>query len=119
MLLTNIAQQPLSQAAIDALHSVQLFADTHDQGWVTDRALGNWTWLEIALYDNESSNTPKLREGVELVWHSHKNDMGSKEFDWVSSYLLLDYSSGAATDDLYSFLVSCWREHTTCLVCSR
>ena len=83
----------MNQAAIDALQSVQLFADTHDQGHVDDRALGNWTWLEIALYDNESSEKPRVREGVELVWQSHKNDMGSKEYDWVSFSSILGIRS--------------------------
>jgi hypothetical protein len=73
----------LNQAAIEALQSVQLFADTHDQGWVGDRALGNWTWLEIALYENGTMDSPRTREGVELSWQSHKNDMGSKEYGWV------------------------------------
>ncbi|KAJ6011672.1 hypothetical protein N7451_003084 [Penicillium sp. IBT 35674x] len=67
--------------------SVQLFADTHDQGWVDDRALGNWTWLEVAIYENESSDYPRTREGVELVWMSHKNDMGSEQYDWVGNVI--------------------------------
>ncbi|CEJ54942.1 hypothetical protein PMG11_01228 [Penicillium brasilianum] len=75
---------PFSQAAVLALQSVQLFADTHDQGWVDDRALGNWTWLEVAIYENESSDSPRQREGVELVWLSHKNDMESSQYGWLS-----------------------------------
>ncbi|OJJ45838.1 hypothetical protein ASPZODRAFT_167556 [Penicilliopsis zonata CBS 506.65] len=75
---------PLSRSAILGLKSVQLFAETRDQGYVDDRALGNWTWLELAIYENEEADSPRVREGVQLVWTSHRNDMGSKEYDWLS-----------------------------------
>ncbi|BCR87184.1 uncharacterized protein ACHE_31171S [Aspergillus chevalieri] len=65
------------------LKAVQLFAETHDQYYVGDRALGNWTWLELAIYENASSDTPRVKEGVKLVWQSHKNIMGSNEFVWL------------------------------------
>jgi len=71
---------------IKYLKAVQLFAETHDQYYVGDRALGNWTWLELAIYENASSDTPRVKEGVKLVWQSHKNIMGSNEFVWVSVF---------------------------------
>lgn len=48
---------------IKYLQGVQLHTETHDQGYVTDRAQGNWTWLELAIYENESSDSPRGERG--------------------------------------------------------
>lgn len=72
---------------IKYLQGVQLHTETHDQGYVTDRAQGNWTWLELAIYENESSDSPRVKEDVELLWQSHRNSMGSEKFVWVCDYI--------------------------------
>ena len=51
----NLYYQSLNKHMIKHLQGVQLHTETHDQGYVTDRAQGNWTWLELAIYENESS----------------------------------------------------------------
>ena len=82
--------QSLNKHVIKYLQGVQLHTEIHDQGYVTDRAQGNWTWLELAIYENESSDSPRVKEDVKLLWQSHKNSMGSKEFVWVCYYVPRD-----------------------------
>ena len=66
---------------ISRLYSVQLFADSHDQGDASEPEQGNWTWFELVILDKEH----KLREkdGVKLVWKSHLNRFLTNEFGWV------------------------------------
>lgn len=55
--------------------------------WATERG---WS-LELAIYEDESSNSPRVKEGAKLEWQSHRNNMGSKEFEWVSASLETKY----------------------------
>jgi hypothetical protein len=50
---------------------------------VDDTSLGNWTWLELAIFEDESSDKPRTKDSVELVWLSHKNRFLTDEYGWV------------------------------------
>ncbi|KAF3388415.1 Phospholipase A I [Penicillium rolfsii] len=74
----------LNAATIKSFQSIQLFAETHDQGHVDDTSLGNWTWLELAIFEDESSDKPRTKDSVELVWLSHKNRFLTDEYGWMA-----------------------------------
>ncbi|KAF8522563.1 acyl transferase/acyl hydrolase/lysophospholipase [Hysterangium stoloniferum] len=75
--------EPLTSSTISRLKSLQLFAESRDQGYADVPSAGNWTWFEIAIYDNSSSTLPKRKDGVSLVWTSHYNRFLSNEFGWA------------------------------------
>lgn len=77
------SDKAINAATIKSFQSIQLFAETHDQGHADDTSLGNWTWLELAIFEDESSAKPRVKEGVELVWLSHKNRFLTDEYGWV------------------------------------
>ncbi|GAB7348910.1 hypothetical protein MBLNU459_g7600t1 [Dothideomycetes sp. NU459] len=74
---------PLDTATIGKIHAVQLLAETHDQGYYDAGDGGNWTWLEFALLSSKDSVTPRMKDGVELVWMSHYNRLCSKDYGWA------------------------------------
>ncbi|KAF3038623.1 hypothetical protein E8E12_003111 [Didymella heteroderae] len=51
---------------------------------------GNWTWFELAILENESSQEPKSLNGVELVWKSHRNRFQTTKFDWEKGHLFTE-----------------------------
>jgi hypothetical protein len=72
------------QQAIERLRSIQLLAQSHDQGFVDDPSAGNWTWFELAIFENASAQVPKVKDNVKFQWTSHHNRMSTEESDWVS-----------------------------------
>ncbi|KAL0258036.1 hypothetical protein SLS55_007207 [Diplodia seriata] len=79
-------KSPALQAkTIRMIRGLRLFADSHDQGWCSDRKAGNWTWLELAILPDESATSPKTAaSGLELVWTSHVNSLATKDYTWLS-----------------------------------
>ncbi|KAI1176857.1 acyl transferase/acyl hydrolase/lysophospholipase [Nemania sp. FL0916] len=71
---------PLQDSEIGHITSIQLIADSHDQGYVSHEFDGNWTWFELCIFDNASADSPAVRGGVILTWESHRTDMGSSKF---------------------------------------
>ncbi|KAF5650755.1 phospholipase [Fusarium sp. NRRL 52700] len=71
---------PLDGKTIQRLHSIQLITDSHDQGWCSDRASGNWTWFEISIFENADATEPRIKDVVQLTWESHKNELESNDF---------------------------------------
>ncbi|KAI7763831.1 hypothetical protein LZL87_014009 [Fusarium oxysporum] len=71
---------PLDVKIIQRLRSIQLITESHDQGWCSDRANGNWTWFEISILENVNATKPRVKDDVQLTWESHKNELESKEF---------------------------------------
>ncbi|CEI70806.1 hypothetical protein FVEN_g714 [Fusarium venenatum] len=65
----------LDARTIQRLHSLQLVADSHDQGWYDDRDLGNWTWFEVAIFENDSATDPRKKDDIILSWTSHRSKM--------------------------------------------
>ncbi|KAK0707393.1 acyl transferase/acyl hydrolase/lysophospholipase [Lasiosphaeris hirsuta] len=75
---------PLDAETIKKIHSVQLFAESHDQGWVSDANGGTWTWFELAIMENPLATVPKSKDGVTLAWSSHRNFLAEAEYDWIA-----------------------------------
>ncbi|KAJ4401643.1 hypothetical protein N0V91_007815 [Didymella pomorum] len=67
---------------IKHIRSIQLWAESRDQGANRERFYGNWTWFELAILENESSQEPKKVNDVEFVWKSHRNRFQATDFDW-------------------------------------
>ncbi|ATY62979.1 Di-copper centre-containing [Cordyceps militaris] len=75
---------PLTAQTIRMIRAVKLFAESHDQGSVGDLVSGNWTWFQLAIFENENSTTPKkMADGQELIATSHANKVGSTKFEWL------------------------------------
>ncbi|KAF4977237.1 hypothetical protein FZEAL_6220 [Fusarium zealandicum] len=74
--------QPLDTDTIQRIHSLKLVAESHDQGFTDDPLAGNWTWFEIVLLENKYSEEPRMKDGIQLVWVSHRNLFLSQEFGW-------------------------------------
>ncbi|KAI9930159.1 hypothetical protein AWENTII_003365 [Aspergillus wentii] len=62
----------LSQDIIKRIDSVQLIAKSNDQNYVTNPSVGNWTWFELAIFEQDADK-PKEKNGAQLVWMSHPN----------------------------------------------
>ena len=75
--------QPLGPTTIERLHSLQLNAESHDQGFCDVPSAGNWTWFELAIMENEYSDSPRVKDGIELTWISHLNRFCSDKYEWV------------------------------------
>lgn len=69
--------------SIEKLHSLQLITECHDQGYCSEPENGNWTWFELAIMENENATSPRIKNGIELIWISHINRFCTSEFDWV------------------------------------
>jgi hypothetical protein len=82
--------QPLDLAAIRKIKAVQLIAESHDQEFCDVPSAGNWTWLELAILEDDSAWEPRVQDGVQLVWKSHYNRFMSENYDWVR-YVLFTY----------------------------
>ena len=80
--------KPLNNDTIRKINSLQLFAETHDQGFVNEPLAGNWTWLELAIFENRLATLPREKEGVKLIWTSHLNRLGEAEYGWVRDLLV-------------------------------
>ncbi len=76
---------PLDPETIRRIRSVQLFAESHDQGFCDDPLAGTWTWFELAIMENEHASLPREKDGITLAWSSHKNHLKQGWFEWVSS----------------------------------
>ncbi|OAA53139.1 Di-copper centre-containing [Cordyceps fumosorosea ARSEF 2679] len=75
---------PLHGQTIRMIRGVKLYAESHDQGYVSDLTEGNWTWLQLAIFACETDTTPKKdSQGQELVMTSHSNKVNSRNFEWM------------------------------------
>ncbi|KAK6359101.1 hypothetical protein TWF696_000268 [Orbilia brochopaga] len=72
----------LHDDVIRRLNSIQLYAESHDQGFCDNEDLGNWTWFELGIYENEGARFPRTKDGITLIWRSHYNYFNSKEYGW-------------------------------------
>lgn len=77
---------------IRRIDGLQLVAESHDQGYADDESAGNWTWLEIAIFESEMATAPRVKDGVELVWIRHPNHFKQADYDWVLASVL-DHTS--------------------------
>ncbi|CAI4216176.1 unnamed protein product [Parascedosporium putredinis] len=74
---------PSEKELIQRIHSLQLIAKSHDQGYSDDEFSASWTWFEIAILKHKNSRHPRVKDGIELVWNSHRNALRSSEFTWA------------------------------------
>jgi hypothetical protein len=73
------SKQPLRGGLIERISGIQLFANSHDQGYASDPSAGNWTWFEIGIIKGKNSSD----KGRNLTWTSHFNRFLSSEYGWV------------------------------------
>jgi hypothetical protein len=70
--------QPVDRKFCFRVTQLQLATDSKDQGYVLDKKAGSWTWFELVILQDETSNEPKRsKDGKELVWRSHSNRLGN------------------------------------------
>ncbi|KAM5343873.1 hypothetical protein ACJ41O_012410 [Fusarium nematophilum] len=74
---------PLTAEAITRLHSLQLVAESHDQGYRSDLLSSSWSWFEIAIFRNRNSQGPREKDGIELVWESHRHLVSETNYAWA------------------------------------
>lgn len=43
--------EPMTQHLLDRLRRVQLITLSRDQGWVSDKKAGSWSWFELAIFE--------------------------------------------------------------------
>ncbi|RAQ63408.1 hypothetical protein COH20_008878 [Aspergillus flavus] len=72
----------LTDSFIDRLKTIQLFAKSMDQGYVSDVDAGTWTWFELVLLGNAHTKNPLIRDNVEYIWKSYFNPMATSEYPW-------------------------------------
>lgn len=66
------------------IRGIKLYTESHDQGFVDKEMDGNWTWVELAIFDNEQAPSPKRdHDGKEIVVVSHPNKVKSKQDEWL------------------------------------
>lgn len=70
---------------------MQLVAESHDQGYCDDPDAGNWTWFELAIMENDEAVSPRVKDGIELTWVSHKNRFTEGEYGWVRIILAIGF----------------------------
>ncbi|CAO2648169.1 Nn.00g090910.m01.CDS01 [Neocucurbitaria sp. VM-36] len=73
---------PLKANTIRRIDRLQLYAESHDQGFADNESGGNWTWFELAILEDEYSKAPRAKDGIELVWKSHRNRFLTDEYGW-------------------------------------
>ncbi|QMW26536.1 acyl transferase/acyl hydrolase/lysophospholipase [Aspergillus flavus] len=77
----------LTDSFIDRLKTIQLFAKSMDQRYVSDVDAGTWTWFELVLLGNAHTKNPLIRDNVEYIWKSHFNPMATSEYTWPGNFL--------------------------------
>ncbi|CZT06466.1 uncharacterized protein RAG0_12167 [Rhynchosporium agropyri] len=74
----------LDPTTIEELKSVQLVSECHDQGFCDVPENGVWGWFELCIIENDSAQTPRKKDGIELVWISHNNRLNKMNMaGWV------------------------------------
>lgn len=78
--------QPLTGDTIRRIAGVRLFAESHDQGYVGDRSQGNWTWFELAIFEDEEAVDPRSKEDLQLVEFYCENRFEKDDYDWLHGH---------------------------------
>ncbi|OGM46186.1 hypothetical protein ABOM_004865 [Aspergillus bombycis] len=73
---------PITASILRRIQFLQLFAESGDQGVVSDRDAGTWTWFELAILENEKTAEPMVKNNVQYVWKSHLNPMETWTCKW-------------------------------------
>jgi hypothetical protein len=92
---------------IQRLQSVQLFTESKDQDFCDDEALGTWTWFELAIMENADAKVPRVKDGIQLSWTSHKNVLNCGTYTWVRCQAPLGFPHGHSADAKHSLKEPC------------
>jgi hypothetical protein len=65
---------------VSKIEEVQLFTESHDQGYVEFQEAGSWSWFDIVILESSDATTPKVMNGRTLVWASHTNKIGDEHY---------------------------------------
>ncbi|KAJ6553081.1 acyl transferase/acyl hydrolase/lysophospholipase, partial [Mycena capillaripes] len=68
----------LDEVVVSKIEEVQLFTESHDQGYVEFQEAGSWSWFDIVILESSDATTPKVMNGRSLVWASHTNKIGDE-----------------------------------------
>ncbi|KAJ7668205.1 acyl transferase/acyl hydrolase/lysophospholipase [Mycena rosella] len=68
----------LDELVVSKIEEVQLFTESHHQGYVEFREAGSWSWFNIVILESSDATTPKVMDGRSLVWASHTNKIGDE-----------------------------------------
>lgn len=80
MFLCSRIFQAIDQHTVARIDELQLFTDSHDQGFVNFREAGSWSWFDIVILASPDATEPKIKNGRSLVWLSHSNELGEEDF---------------------------------------
>lgn len=72
---TWFKSQPVDQSFCYRVAQLQLWTDSRDQGWVSSPKAGSYSWFEVAIFEDENSTAPKMKDDRELSWRSHENSL--------------------------------------------
>ncbi|TFY65905.1 hypothetical protein EVG20_g5188 [Dentipellis fragilis] len=76
---------PFDAVALQRIAQIKLITLSRDQGWVSDRNAGNWSWFDVAVLrgdsETEDGQERELREidGEPAVWRSHENVLAGRD----------------------------------------
>ncbi|KAJ7241094.1 hypothetical protein C8J57DRAFT_1085343 [Mycena rebaudengoi] len=70
----------LDELVVSKIEEVQLFTESHDQGYVEFQEAGSWSWFDIVILESSDATTPKVMNGRTLVWASHTNKIGDEHY---------------------------------------
>lgn len=63
----------MDEDAISRIQEIRLCTTSRHQGSVSDPAAGSWSWFDIVILENPQASTPRVKDGITLVWKSHVN----------------------------------------------
>ncbi|KAF8595461.1 FabD/lysophospholipase-like protein [Ceratobasidium sp. AG-I] len=68
----------LDQSTISRLAQIQLFTESRDQCFVTDKESASYSWFDVVVLSAPGDQTPRIKDGLELAWRSHTNVVDSQ-----------------------------------------
>lgn len=73
--------KPVDQTFCYRVAQLQLSTDSCDQGHNDTDSLnpGGWSWFEIVILPDDSSDIPRTKHGKELAWRSHSNRLDPQD----------------------------------------
>ncbi|KAF8330802.1 uncharacterized protein EI90DRAFT_3124019 [Cantharellus anzutake] len=89
---------PLDKCTISNIHTVQLFTVSRGSGNFNFGGACSWSWFDILILDSPDAKSPKVVNGVSLVWKSHHNSLHNGPYEerrgdvlyWDNPLLFLD-----------------------------
>lgn len=76
--------QPLTENTIRRITALRLFAESHDQGRVSDSSQGNWTWFELAIFKDQEAAEPLSVNDLQRVEFYQENHFQKNKYEWLN-----------------------------------